>query len=200
MVDGCLLCDAYPQTVDVASTATRTQPLMGSSSSTIPGIDYNESMIGTSLTDTGNTYKENDDTIHMNITKVLDGNGGNRGMSTMSSKSNISQKIIEYRLYLEQINNEKQYVAAQLQLFHKQLDAIVSPSGTPYIGTHYSDVNLPTSKSDNSSNNKLNTIGNFFTGTGTSAGDLNEATILNILFGLLIFVTGYLIASKKSPS
>ena len=191
MATACLLSDAYPGSSLIASSQTQ------HTGSKIRGYDeISSSQFGTSLTDTGSTYPEND--THNNsqpiITKVIGGNNNN--ISNIGTKSNISQKIIEYRLYLEQINNERQYVSAQLQLFHKQLESIDSPS---------TRVSFPTSdevfgkisraKYQNSSNHMLNQIGNFFTSNGL--GDDSEATMLNLLFALFLVVIGYLMASRK---
>lgn len=208
-VHGCPLSDAYTN----MSKSSNVSYDMGSSSK-LNGYDFNTQTVGTSLTDSGNTYKENNN-AHGPITKILDqtdrGLDGGYPASNIQTKSNIEQKIIEYRLYLEQINNEQQYVSAQLQLFHKQIDSMSSPlefleadsatHGDFMEGYNYTNnvgsVN-PSGHSrhmvDNSLNHMLNKFGRFF--SSGHGNDQYDMAFLNVLFAFFLVIIGYILASR----
>ena len=208
-VHGCLLSDAYS---NISKSSNVSQDI--GSSSNMDGYDMNTQTFGTSLTDTGNTNEYNDNNVHGPITKIMDHTDGGYQVSNIKSKSNIEQKIIEYRLYLEQISNEYQYVSAQLKLFHKQIESITSPldfiqsqadsatqqnsiegyNYTNNIGSLKPSVHRP--RVDNLFNDMLNKFGRFF--SSGHGNDQYDMTFLNVLFAFFLVIIGYILASRQT--
>ena len=107
--------------------------IFGSSLSAVYGSDF-----GTSTTHANDVILENQNDHVPISSKVIGGDtryddsdddprgeSHNDGLTNSYTRtSNLTQKIMEYRLHLEQINNEHNYVTTQLNIFNKQLDSI----------------------------------------------------------------------------
>ena len=117
-----------------------------------------------------------------------------------SRHSELIDKIHEYRLYLEQINNEKTYVIAQLEVFKKQLKPDNHPLGAAeLVGLNPSFNNEQGGQLKNLAkpvghpvDNIGNNIGLFFKNI---SGD--DSVMMNVLFGFLLICIGYMIASRS---
>lgn len=153
-----------------------------------------------------------------------------RSLGNFTNKqASITQKIIEYRLYLEQINNERQYVSNQLAIFDKQLESEMSlgvPSAqhlnqiphTPF-GTHpYGELSPPLGQPQMRSplgeptlncfplrgkqfpsNNLLDYFTQFFTRSEIGEHNNPDVTMVNLMFAAFLVFIGYLLASKPTP-
>tara|TARA_B100001287_G_C22668062_1_gene523842 strand:+ start:1147 stop:1740 length:594 start_codon:yes stop_codon:yes gene_type:complete len=106
---------------------------------------------------------------------------------TKEKKVEIERKIIQYRLYLEQLSNERNYVQSQLRIFSKQLETL-------------NNKNLSVGEQPVMQNNPL--------GTGLQPAykkePLNflhysnnmESNMISLLFYLFLILFGYLLCYR----
>lgn len=124
------------------------------------------------------------------------------GMSIVDNKNtDILKKIYEYQLYLEQINNEKNYVEAQLRIFKQQRDMKEGgvmrespppqPSSSPPPAIPVNQEEPRTIRRRSKANQDL---WDQFTGL------IENQLFINILFYAFLVWFGIKIASHKSSS
>lgn len=140
-----------------------------------------------------------------------------RSLGNFTNKqASITQKIIEYRLYLEQINNERQYVSNQLVIFNKQFESEMSsaqhlnrvphtfthPSGQLQMRSPLGETTLnsyPLPGKQFPSNNLLDYFTQFFTQSKIGEHNNPDVTMVNVMFAAFLVFIGYLLASKPTP-
>ena len=120
--------------------------------------------------------------------KAIDPSAAKELHSIDSKRMSLSKKIVEYRLYLEQLENERKYVESQLNVFQKQLNETkesipVVNSNSP-LGTQEQNIN--SSMIRHSQNFP------FFIGP---TGEQSES-IMSILFYIFLVLFGYLLAYR----
>lgn len=137
---------------------------------------------------TQNEYNSLDSTDNSEISvKAID--PSNNILESVDSKGiSLSKKIVEYRLYLEQLENERTYVESQLNVFQKQLDE--TKESAPVVNSNSSLDNQ--GQKTNSSIIKNNPNLPLLIGT---TGEQSEY-IMNILFYIFLVLFGYLLAYR----
>jgi len=102
-------------------------------------------------------------------------------------RSILSKKIVEYRLYLEQLDNERRYVESQLEVFQKQLNELKEQSLNSKQETAAA-VNV-FQENQRPLRNKIRIPSSI-----DPIGD--SESIMNILFYIFLILFGYLLAYR----
>tara|TARA_Y100000389_G_C17454642_1_gene517248 strand:+ start:1142 stop:1714 length:573 start_codon:yes stop_codon:yes gene_type:complete len=178
---GCPLTEAYPDLSKTHTTqsgksvaATTNNPVYQIASTSSPAAPNDDSEPGTN-----DSFVNGGGTAEI-ASKTINHGPRDNGSSTINKKKNeISKKIVEYRLYLEQLNNERKYVESQLEVFQKQVDSLKIESTTK-------DDITPTKEVTRQLTPFL----------PQQIGLDDSESIINILFYIFLILFGYLLAYR----